>query len=83
MLKNVEPFTRPPICTIAKGASRTLIVAEREYKGRTFLDMREWVDNGATATGKGITIPLDAVADVARALAHYAESLALEPPKAA
>lgn len=66
-------FTSPPIWQFAKRGG-LILAGERSFKGETFFELRWWADNGATPTGKGVTFPPDAAAELAEALAAYAES---------
>ncbi len=63
-----------PVWEFAKREGR-LIARERAYKGKRFFDLRLWAAEGATPTSKGITMPREAVADLAEALAAYAADL--------
>ena len=76
-----DGFTAPPVWELAKHDGR-LIAGEREYKGRSFFELRLWTgEHGDKATHKGVTMPLDAVADLARALAAYKPTHALSGPE--
>lgn len=66
-------FTSQPIWQFAKRGG-LILAGERSFKGETFFELRWWADGGATPTGKGVTFPPDAVAELAEALAAYAES---------
>ena len=57
----------------AKGRGLTLRLAVREYRGHRFLDVREWVDrhDGPRATGRGCTVPLEALSALYGALGTY------------
>ena len=68
-------FVTAPIFELAKGNTK-LVVGEREYKGARFLDIRDWAKDGQQATGKGATVPLEAVPDFARAVAAFAAEVA-------
>lgn len=73
-------FTAPPIWEHRK-YDGLIVVGEREYKGRRFLDIRMWVgEHGEKATKVGITVPLEAVAGLARALTAYAADIASSEP---
>jgi hypothetical protein len=73
-------FTRPPVWEHTKRDGR-LVAGEREFKGAQFFELRLWTgENGDRATQKGVTMPLDAVPELARALMAYAATL---PPEAA
>lgn len=74
-------FTAPPVWELPKHDGR-LVAGEREYKGRQFFELRLWAgQHGDKATGKGVTMPLESVADLARALTAYAEEKALVGPE--
>jgi hypothetical protein len=73
-------FTRPPIWEHTKRDGR-LVAGEREFKGARFFELRLWAgDDGDKATHKGVTMPVEAVPGLARALAAYATSLASGDP---
>ncbi len=64
-------FTVPPVWELPKHDGR-LVAGEREFKGRKFFELRLWAgEHGDKATAKGVTMPLDAVPDLARALMAY------------
>lgn len=69
-----DGFTGPPVWTLPR-RDGVLIAGEREYKGTRFFEMRLWAGDGDKPTGKGITMPPEAVAELAAALAAYAASL--------
>lgn len=56
-----------PIWTVAKRDGEVR-ATPAEYKGRAFLDIRLWCNGGDTPTTKGVTVPLDAIASMGRAL---------------
>lgn len=61
-------FTRPPVWELAKQDGR-LVAGEREYKGNRFFELRLWAgEHGDKATKKGVTLPIEAVSELARAL---------------
>lgn len=66
-----DGFTGPPVWTLKK-RDGVLFAGEREYKGSTFFELRLWAGDGDKPTGKGITMPCEAVADLAVALTAYA-----------
>ena len=72
-------FTAPPVWELAKSDGH-LIAGERELGGRRFFDVRLWAAGGATATKKGITLPLDAVGELGRALVAYADARRSDGP---
>ncbi|MEK6542655.1 MAG: transcriptional coactivator p15/PC4 family protein [Pseudomonadota bacterium] len=45
----------------------------REYRGKTFFELREWVENndGWRPTGKGVTFPPDALDGLHAALGEW------------
>jgi Transcriptional Coactivator p15 (PC4) len=49
------------------------LAGPREYRGATFFDIRIWHDQGGDqlAPGKGVTIPLDAIESLHRALGEW------------
>ena len=63
-------FTSPPVWQYPKRGGLVL-AGERSFKGETFFELRWWADGGTTPTGKGVTIPPDAVPALADALAAY------------
>lgn len=64
---SVDGFTSPPVWRFAKRGGLVL-AGERTFKGETFFEFRWWADGGTIPTGKGVTIPLDEVATLAKAL---------------
>ena len=69
-------FTAPPVWEYAKYDGR-LIAGEREFKGRQFFELRFWAgEHGDKATHKGVTLPIDAVPDLTRALVAYCATIA-------
>ena len=66
-------FTSPPVWQFAKRGG-LILAGERTFKGETFFELRWWADGGTVPTGKGVTIPPDAVPELAEALVAYAES---------
>lgn len=68
-----DGFTGPPVWELEKRGGR-LLAGEREFKGASFFEVRLWIGDGKTPTGKGITMPCEAVAGFADALAAYAAS---------
>lgn len=66
-------FTSPPIWQFAKRGG-LILAGERNFKGEPFFELRWWADGGTIPTGKGVTIPPDAIAALAEALTAYAES---------
>ena len=73
-------FTRPPIWTLDKRDGR-LIAGEREFKDARFFELRVWAGDGGTPTKKGVTIPLESVSGLARALTAYAATLTPDGPE--
>lgn len=74
-------FTAPLVWEMDKHDGR-LVAGEREYKGRRFFELRLWAgEHGDKATHKGVTMPLDAVPDLARALLAYAATTAPSKPE--
>ena len=68
-----DGFTGPPVWTQEKREG-VLIAGEREYKGAVFFEIRLWTGEGDKPTAKGVTLPCDAVAGLAEALAAYTAS---------
>lgn len=66
-------FNSPPIWQFAKRGG-LILAGERSFKGEIFFELRWWADGGTIPTGKGVTFPPSAVAELAEALAEYAES---------
>jgi hypothetical protein len=66
-------FTARPVWELAKREG-LLRAGEREFKGGRFFELRLWANEGATPTGKGVTMPVEAVSSLARALMAYAAS---------
>jgi len=74
-------FTSPPIWELAK-YDGLLIAGEREYKGQQFFELRLWAgEHCDKATAKGVTMPIEAVAGLARALTAYAPANAPNGPE--
>jgi hypothetical protein len=79
-MSGLPGFTRPLVWEHSKRDGR-LVAGQREYRGAEFFELRLWIGkNGDRATQKGVTMPLEAVPDLARALTAYAATL---PPEAA
>jgi|GEM_PF-2130448 len=71
-MSTLPGFTAPPVWELAKHDGR-LVAGAREFRGRTFFEIRLWAgEHGDKATAKGVTMPLDAVPDLGRALMAYA-----------
>ncbi|WP_301750366.1 transcriptional coactivator p15/PC4 family protein [uncultured Erythrobacter sp.] len=66
-------FTSPPVWQYPKRGGLVL-AGERSFKGEMFFELRWWADGGTIPTGKGVTIPPDAVPALAEALAAYVAS---------
>lgn len=74
-MSELSGFNAPPVWEYTKYDGR-LIAGEREYKGRQFFELRLWAgEHGDKATQKGVTMPVEAVASLAEALAAYAAAL--------
>ena len=68
-------FTQPPVWEHAKRDGR-LVAGERKYKGVKFFELPLWTgEHCDKATQKGVAMPLEAVPDLARALAAYVATL--------
>ena len=77
-MSGLPGFTRAPVWEHPKRDGR-LVAGEREFKGAQFFELRIWTgENGDKATQKGVTMPLDAVPDLARALTAYVADRAPE-----
>lgn len=72
-----QGFTRPPIWTRERRGG-LIIAAEREYEGHRFFELRQWAENGTKPTKQGVTMPPEAVAELAQAMLDYATSIARE-----
>lgn len=68
-------FTAPPVWELAKREG-VLVAGEREYKDARFFELRLWAGEGDKPTGKGVTLPCEAVEGLARALLAYANARA-------
>ena len=75
-----DGFTGPPLWELPK-RDGLLRAGEREFKGVRFFELRLWASEGATPTGKGVTMPCEAVGSLARALTAYAAALAANAPQ--
>jgi len=74
-MSELPGFNAPPVWEYPKHKGR-LIAGAREHKGTWFFDLRYWVgEHGDKATQKGVTMPIEAVASLADALAAYAATL--------
>lgn len=80
-MSELPGFTAQPIWELQKHDGR-LVAGEREYKGRQFFELRLWAgQHGDKATGKGVTLPIERVGELGRALTAYAEQKAHRPPE--
>lgn len=77
-MSELPGFTAPPVWELDKHGGR-LVAGEREFKGRRFFELRFWADDKATK--KGVTMPVDSVCDLARALTAYAATIAPNGPE--
>lgn len=77
-MSELPGFTAPPVWELDKYGGR-LVAGEREFKGRRFFELRYWADDKATK--KGVTMPVDSVPDLARALMAYAATIAPNGPE--
>jgi len=74
-------FSRPPVWEHPKHGGR-LVAGEREFKGALFFELRLWAgEHGDKATQKGVTMPLEAVPSLARALTAYVATIAPSGPE--
>lgn len=65
-------FTAPPVWELPKREG-ILVAGEREYRDATYFELRLWAGEGETPTGKGVTLPCEAVRSLADALLAYAD----------
>lgn len=72
-------FTAPPVWELAR-RDGLLVAGEREYKDARFFELRLWANDGTTPTGKGVTMPCEAVGSLGRALQAYADARAAHAP---
>lgn len=80
-MSELQGFTSPPVWELQKYDGR-LVAGEREYKGRTFFELRLWAGkHGEKATAKGVTMPVESVESLADALTAYAKAKALQGPE--
>ena len=80
-MSELPGFTAPPVWELQKHDGR-LVAGEREYKGRQFFELRLWAgQHGDKATGKGITLRIEHVGELGRALTAYAEGKARSGPE--
>ncbi len=64
-----------PVLWLHSKARYTIVVRQRGFKGKEFLDIRDYLrGDDLKHTPRGVTIPLDAVGDLAAALAAFAAS---------
>ena len=79
-MSTLPGFTAPPVWEFPKHGGR-IVAGERVFKGKRFFELRLWTGEQAmTATGKGVTLPPEAVASLAEALATYAAALGSDEP---
>ena len=69
-----QGFTRPPIWTMPRRGG-LIVASEREYQGKRYFDIRQWANDATVPTKQGVTMPPEAVAELADALRAYADSL--------
>ncbi len=65
----------PAVWTLQSPGGTLLMAGERVFNGARFFELRLYADNGRVPTRKGVTLPLHAVADLAKALTDYAATL--------
>ena len=65
-------FTTPPVWELTK-RDGILVAGERIYKDARFFELRLWAGDGATPTGKGVTLPCEDVESLARAMLAYVD----------
>jgi Transcriptional Coactivator p15 (PC4) len=69
----MDDFDKPPVWQ-HRGKRYVTVAKHRRFKGSEFFDIRQYqtgADGTLNATNRGLTIPLDAVADFGRALANW------------
>lgn len=66
-------FTAQPVWELVK-RDGVLVAGEREYKDARFFEVRLWAGVGDTPTGKGVTMPCEAVRSLADAMQTYADA---------
>lgn len=80
-MSELPGFIAPPVWELQRRDGR-IVAGVREYKGRQFFELRLWAgQHGDKATAKGVTLPLDSVAGLARALTAYSQENALSRPE--
>lgn len=65
-------FTAPAVWELPKREG-VLVAGEREYKAVRFFELRLWAGEGDKPTGKGVTLPCEAVRSLGDALLDYAD----------
>lgn len=65
-------FTAPPVWELVR-RDGVLVAGEREYKSARFFELRLWAGEGDMPTGKGVTLPCEAVRGLGDALLAYAD----------
>jgi Transcriptional Coactivator p15 (PC4) len=71
--QDMDDFDQPPVWQ-HRGKRYVTIAKQRRFKGSEFFDIRQYqagADGILNATNRGLTIPLDAVADLGSALAGW------------
>jgi Transcriptional Coactivator p15 (PC4) len=71
--QNMDDFDQPPVWQ-HRGKRYVTIAKQRRFKGSEFFDIRQYqpaADGALSATNRGLTIPLDAVASLGEALVRW------------
>jgi Transcriptional Coactivator p15 (PC4) len=69
----MDDFDQPPVWQHL-GKRYVTIAKQRRFKGSEFFDIRQYqagADGTLNATSRGLTIPLDAVADLGSSMANW------------
>ena len=74
-----------PLFRLEKSGGRVVIVRYAEYEGTQYLDLRQWVTKAGELhpTGKGVTVPLEAVRTLGEVLVGATPPPALSGPERA
>ena len=75
-----QPKEQPKETYIALGHNRRILVASKEWKGKTFLDIRKQYQDDADEwkfTPKGITVGVEEVRETIQAMIEVADSMGI------
>ena len=72
-------FDAPPVWELVKREG-VLVAGEREYKAVRFFELRLWAGEGDKPTGKGVTLPCEAVRSLGESLLAYADRRDVSAP---